>query len=130
MAEIKNDTQSETTAKLSDPKLLGAFLNSLPQAITSQKEGRVTAVIAKARYHKATGNQFPQRHKQFEGSCQNNNIIKILLDSESDGDLMFHEKGTSMHFPYAKRLMSTSWHISTGNFLTEGRSTVKFFLIT
>ena len=56
VAEIENDTQSETTAELSDPKLLGAFLNSVPQAFTSQKEGRVTAVVAKARYHKATGN--------------------------------------------------------------------------
>jgi len=56
-------------------------------------------------------------------------VIKVLLDSESDCDLMFHEKGTSMQFPYLARQVSTSWHTSNGNFLTKGRSKVniKFF---
>ena len=43
-------TQCEITAKLSDPKMLGAFLNNVNSFFKSEKEGRVTAVVAKARY--------------------------------------------------------------------------------
>ncbi len=123
VAEIEN-TQSETTPKLLDPKLLGAFLNSVPQVSTSQQEGRVTSVVAKARYHKVTESQFPQRYEHSAGSHQSNSVTKILQDSGSDGDLMFHVKGTSTHFSYSKRQAPTSWHTSNGNFLTKGRSEV------
>ena len=30
-------------------------------------------------------------------------IVQILLDSGSDGDLMFHERGTHKFFPYSTR---------------------------
>ena len=46
------NTQSELTAELSDPKLLGALLNSPSSFFNSKQEGRVTAVVAKARYQK------------------------------------------------------------------------------
>ena len=63
-------TQREITAELSDPELSdpelsGAHLNSVNFSFTSKKEGRVTAVVAKARYQKATENQTKQ---QFEHS--------------------------------------------------------------
>jgi hypothetical protein len=97
--------------------------------LTSQKEGRVTVVVAKARYHKTSKNQTQQRHKNSAGSRTSNSVIKHLLDSGSDGDLMFHEKGMPMHFPYLTRQVPTSWHMTNGNFLTKGRSKVnlKFF---
>jgi hypothetical protein len=76
--------------------------------------------VAKVKY-KATENlarwapEHPGRH------CTSNNIITVLLDSGSDGDLWFHEKGTPMHFP--------SWNTSNGSFLAKGRRkiTLKFF---
>jgi hypothetical protein len=77
----------------------GVFLNSVNPYLISQTDGRVTAEIANARYFKTTKNQTHQRHLHFGGSHTSNTVIKILLDSGSDGDLMFHEKGTSMHFP-------------------------------
>ena len=64
------------------------------------------------------------------GSHPSNAVIKVLLDSGSDGDFMFHEKGTHMLNPYLTRQVPTSWHnTSNGNFLTKGRSEVniKFF---
>ena len=42
-------TQSEIIAELSDPKLSGAFLNSVSSSFKSEQEGRVTAVVAKAK---------------------------------------------------------------------------------
>jgi hypothetical protein len=58
-----------------------------------------------------------------------NSIITVLLDSDSDGDLWFHEKGMPMHFPYLTRQVPLLLHMSNGSFLTKGRSKVvlKFF---
>ena len=47
---VSINTQSELTAELLDPKLLGALLNSVNS--TLNRKGRVTAVVAKARYQK------------------------------------------------------------------------------
>ena len=76
-------TQSEITAKLSDPELLEALLNNVSSSFKSKKEGRVTAVVAKARYPLATKNQAQQRLEHSAGSLPSNTIIKVLLDSGS-----------------------------------------------
>ena len=62
------------------------------------------------------------------GICPSNTVIKVLLDSVSDGDLMFHEKGTPLHFPYLTKQVSTSCHLSNGKFLTRKRSKVNLKL--
>ena len=61
-------------------------------------------------------------------SCPSNKI-KVLLDSGSDGDLYFLQKGTDKHFPYLKGQVPKSWHTSNGSFQTKGRAKlrVKFF---
>ena len=71
-------------------------------------------------------------HKNLEHSTEHstsNIVIKILLDSGSNGDLLFHKKGTEKHFPYLTRQVPKSWHTSNGCFLRRGRSKVslKFF---
>ena len=59
--------------------------------------------------------------------------IQVLLDSGSDGDLMFHKKGTPKSYPYLMRQVPKSWSTSNGNFQTkrkgrgkEGSIQVKF----
>ena len=128
-AKTCKNIQSEITAEMSDPELSGAFLNSVSSSFSNEQEGRVTAVVAKARYQKATESQTKQRFEHSARSHPSNAVIKVLLDSGSDGDLMFHEKGTPMHFPYLTRQVPNSWHTSNGSFLTKGRSEVslKFF---
>jgi hypothetical protein len=86
----------------------GAFLNSVTPYLKSQKEERVTAVVAQTRYHKMKENQFQQRSEHSAGHHTSNTAINVLLDSGSDGDLMFHEKGTPMHFPYLAMMMQTA----------------------
>ena len=34
--------------------------------------------------------------------------IRVLLDSGSDGDLLFHKKGVTKHFPYLARQVPKS----------------------
>ncbi len=122
-----NLTQSETIAKLSDPKLSGDLFNSVNPPLTG-KEGWVTTVVAKACY-KATENPARKNIGHSTGRRTSNTVIRILLDSGSDGDLLFHEKGTEKRFPYLTRQVPKSWHTLNGSFLTKGRSEVnlKFF---
>ena len=92
-------SQSERLAKLSDPELSGTHLNSVNCSFKNAQEGRVTAVVARARYQKPTKNQAPQRIKRSARCPPSNEVIQVLLDSGSDCDRMFHEKGTPIHFP-------------------------------
>ena len=55
------NTQSEIkTGKLA-PEISGTFLKSVSSSFSNEQEGRVTAVVAKARYQQATKNQSKQR---------------------------------------------------------------------
>ncbi len=56
-------------------------------------------------------------------------LVRVLLDSGSDGDLLFHEKGTTKQFPYLTRQVPKSWHTLNGTFQTKGKGDLqlKFF---
>jgi hypothetical protein len=43
-------------------------------------------------------------------------IVRVLLDSSSDGDLIFVNKDKPMLLPYSKRLVPQSWNTSNGIF--------------
>ena len=111
VAKTGKNTQSKITVKISDPKMSGAQLNNVSSSFSNEQEGRVTAVVAKARYQRATKNQTKQRFKHSARSHPSDAVIKVLLDSGSDGDLMFHEKEMPMHFPYLTRQVPNSWHM-------------------
>ena len=55
--------------------------------------------------------------------------IQIILDSGSDGDLLFHKKGAPKSYPYLTRQVPKSWSTSNGIFHTKGKGSpqVKFF---
>ena len=55
-------------------------------------KGKVTAVVAVAKYG-------PDHHHKSSKKASKEKLIRVLLDSGSDGDLLFHEKGTPKHFP-------------------------------
>ena len=75
-----------------DPELLGEICNSVNSPLTGE-EGRVTAVVAKTRCI-STENPAHKNIEHSTGHCTSSTVIKILLDSGSDGDSLFHEKGT------------------------------------
>ncbi len=82
----------------------------------------VTAVISIM--EPATESQEASRRKLPLVSHPSNKV-KVLLDSGSDGDLYFLQKGTDKHFPYLKRQVPKSWHTSNGNFQTNGRAKLR-----
>ena len=90
------NTQPEVTAKLLDPNMSGAHLNNVSFSFGNEQEQRVTAVVAQARYQRVTTKQ---RVKHSARSHPSNAVIKVLLDSKSDGNLMFHEKRNAHVFP-------------------------------
>ncbi len=48
----------------------------------------------------------------------------VLLDSGSDGDLVFVDKDKPVLLPYSKRLVSQSWNTSNGIFQTKRKARV------
>ena len=72
----------------------------------------------------ATQSQAFKRHKQpLKGHPSNK--IKVLLDSGSDGDLYFLQKGKDKPFPYLTRMVPKSWHMSNMSFQTNGRANLR-----
>ncbi len=86
--------------------------NSTPTA-SNPPEGRTTAVIAVMRGNPKDG---------YTCLCNNKHckqgMVGVLLDSGSDGDLVFVNKGKPMLLPYSKRLVPQSWNTLNGIFQT------------
>ena len=68
-------------------------------------------------------------HNKSSKKATNEKLIWVLLDSGSDGDLLFYQKGKPEHFPYLTRQVPCSWHTSNGVFHTKGRGklSIRFF---
>jgi hypothetical protein len=56
-------------------------------------------------------------------------LVRVLLDTGSDGDLLFHQKGTTKQFPYLTRQVPKSWCMLNGTFQMKGKGDLqlKFF---
>ena len=76
----------------------------------------------------ATESQSSRTYKQPLRSHPNNKI-KVLLDSESNRDHYFLQKGKDNSFPYLTGQEPKSWRMSNGSFQTNGRGKLrlKFF---
>jgi hypothetical protein len=60
-----------------------------------------------------------------ENSSYPSNKIRVLLDTGSNGDLYFHEKGKPKPFPCLTLQVPKSWHTSNGTFKTHGRGKLR-----
>ncbi len=96
--------------------------NSTPTA-SNPTEGRTTAVIAVMRGNPEDG---------YTCQCSNKHckqkIVRVLLESGSDGDLIFVNKDKPMLLPYSKRLVPQSWNTSNGIFQTWRKARVELNL--
>ncbi len=52
-------------------------------------------------------------------------LVRVLLDSCSDGDLVFVSKVKPMLLPYLKRLFPKSWNTSNGIFQTKRKARIE-----
>jgi hypothetical protein len=83
-------------------------------------EGKTTAVVAVMR-----GNLKHGYHRQHSNKHHKKQIVRVLLDSGSDGDLVFVNKDKPMFLPYSKRLVPQLWNTLNGIFQTKRKSRVE-----
>ncbi len=83
-------------------------------------EGKTTAVIAVMRGKPKDG--YTHQHSN---KCCKQRIMRVLLDSSSDGDLIFVSKDKPMLLPYSKRLVPQLWNTSNGIFQTKQKAWVE-----
>ena len=88
-------------------------MNFLNENTHKLKHGLVTATVA-APYFDGQNGLHNSRNKRTPS------LWRILLDSGSDGDLLFvRKRSKSFNIPYTMRLNPQSWHTSNGIFHTE-----------
>jgi hypothetical protein len=83
-------------------------------------EGKTTAVVAVMRGKSKHGYHRHRSNKHYKKQ-----IVWVLLDSGSDGDLVFVNKDKPMLLPYSKRLVPQSWNTSNGIFQTKRKARVE-----
>ncbi len=74
-------------------------------------EGKATAIVAVMRGRPKHGHHHERSNKHYKRK-----LVRVLLDSGSDGDLIFIDKDKPMLLPSAKRLVPQSWNTLSGRF--------------
>jgi hypothetical protein len=71
------------------------------------------------------GNSKHDYHHRRSNKHYKKKIVQVLLDSGSDGDLVFVNKDKTMLLPYLKRLVPQSWNTVNGIFQTKPKAKVE-----
>jgi hypothetical protein len=74
-------------------------------------EIKTTAIVAVMRGIPKHGH-----HRQCSNKHYTQKLVGVLLDSGSDGDLVFVDKDKPMLFPSSKKLVPQSWNTLNGRF--------------
>jgi hypothetical protein len=80
-------------------------------------EGRTTAIVGVMR-----GRPKHSHHRQCSNKHYKQKLVQVLLDSGSDGDLVFVDKDKPMLLPSSKRLVPQSWNTSNRMFQTKQKA--------
>jgi hypothetical protein len=131
--DFYSDSNSLSTTSTTDVSLssstAGSSHSDIDEAsVAEQNNLKVTYTVAEL-LHVAENQSKPgfkgwSTWSHHSNKSQSKKVIKVLMDSGSDGDLLFHEKGTSKHFSSLTRQVLQSWHMSKGNFYTNERASI------
>jgi hypothetical protein len=83
-------------------------------------EGRTTAIVAVMK-----GRPKHSHHRQCSNKHYKQKLVRVLLDSGSDGDLVFVDKDKPMLLPSSKRLVPQSWNTLNGRFQTKQKAEIE-----
>ncbi len=83
-------------------------------------DGKTTAIIAVMRGRPKHGH-----HRQCSNKHYKQKLVRVLLDSGSNGDLIFVDKDKPMLLPSSKRLVPQSWNTSNGIFQTKRKAEIR-----
>ncbi len=84
---------------------------------TNPPEGKTTAVIAVMKGNPKDGYHCHHSNKHYKQK-----LVHVLLDSGSDGNLVFVSKDKPMLLPYSKTLVPQSWNTSNGIIQTKRKA--------
>ncbi len=83
-------------------------------------EGRTNAIVAVMRGRPKDGHHHQPSNKHYKQK-----LVRVLLDSGSDGNLIFVDIDKPMLLPSSKRLVPQSWNTSNGMFQTKYKAEIK-----
>ncbi len=88
--------------------------------IKDPPEGKITAIVAVMR-----GRPKHDHHHQSSNKHYKRKLVWVLLDSGSDGDLIFIDKDKPTLLPTAKRLVPQPWNTLSGRFQTTRKAEIE-----
>jgi hypothetical protein len=83
-------------------------------------EGKTTAIAVVMRGRPKHGH-----HRQGSNRHYKQKLVRVLLDSGSDSNLVFVDKDKPMLLPSSKRLVPQSWNTSNGMFQTKRKAEIE-----
>ncbi len=92
-------------------------------SITPNKDppkGRTTTIVPVMR-----GRPKHSHHRQCSNKHYKQKLVQVLLDSGSDGDLIFVDKDKPMLLPSSKKLVPQSWNTLNGRFQTKQKTEIE-----
>jgi hypothetical protein len=126
IASNYNDASTTSVSKASDVMMTSSSQkegllkenNILPKK--DPPKDKTTTIVAVMR-----GGPKPGHHHQHSNKHYKQKLVQILLDSGSDGDLVFVDKDKPMLLPSAKRLVPQSLNTSNGMFQTKCKAEIE-----
>jgi hypothetical protein len=119
IASKPNDISTASVSKAGDVMMMSSSQKEKilkKNSILPKKdppEGRTTAIIAVMRGKPKNGHHRQCSNKHYK------KLVQVLLDYDSDGDLVFVDKDKPMLLPSLKRLVPQSWNTLNGMFQTK-----------
>jgi hypothetical protein len=126
IASDSNDASTMSVSKASDVMMTTL---SQKEGILKKKsiipnkdppDGKTTTVVAIMR-----GRPKHSHHRQCSNKHYKQKLVRVLLDSGSDGNLVFVDKDKPMLLPSSKRLVPRSWNTLNGMFQTKRKAEIE-----
>ncbi len=126
IASDSNDLNTASVSKAGDVMMTSSRKKRKllkKNSITPNKdppEGRTTTIVTVMRGRPKHGH-----HRQCSNKHYKQKLVRVLLDSGSDGDLIFVDKDKPMLLPSLKRLVPQLWNTLNGRFQTKRKIEIK-----
>jgi hypothetical protein len=126
IASNSNDACTMSVSKTSDvmmtssSKTKGILKDKSTLLNKDPPEGKTTAIAAVMRGRPKHGHHCQSSNKHYKQK-----LVRVLLDSGSDGDLVFVDKDKPMLLPSSKRLVPQLWNTSNGMFQIKRKAEIK-----
>jgi hypothetical protein len=120
IASESNDVSTASVSKAGDVMMMSSSKKEKilkKNSILPNKdppEGKTTAIVAVMRGKPRNGH-----HRQCSNKHYKQKLVRVLLDSGSDGNLVVVDKDKPMLLPSSKKLLPQSWNTLNGMFQTK-----------